>query len=521
MTTSASPLLPRPTDPVRQPIINSPYHPPEYHRDLDYSAKAIDNVLDGRRVSQNIHLVAGSRRTRERILLSGQFGAVWTPLELVNDVREAVNEWQDAGYPHLTQTSRGLINHWTDPEACQPYFAQIDAVLAHIYLHEAAPKALRERIQAINEKYNDGIPRIAHKMATATGNTPVMAMLILWQAANHRNAAPDDHRFVRRFLVITPGLTVKERLQDSLNPNHPDSDWNAFGLVPAGDQWEIALASASVKVIKYHQMQPRDIEPTGTKQQQVTDGGSNPTTATELEARLETPRDVIDRIEDLDQEQPTEGYVGTFERATRGRRCQALLVQRALGTGDQVWPRGATATGVPRARTRKPSSAGCPIPSTPGSTRCARAVDTACSGAGTTTIYPNWSRTHDQGGGTVILIVVREQDRPNFGYVEDRRDVPRGSSSGRSWTPPDGRSIRYRSFEELHWDLGEAMTGSRAGPGRRCTRAGERPASNRSPTWPSSGGRWGPGDGEGPGAGERIRAGLHTSNSRPATFTAR
>ena len=120
MTTSASPLLPRPTDPVKQPIINSPYHPPEYHWDLDYSAKAIDNALDGRRISQNIPPVAGSRRTRGRVLLPGQFGAVWTPLDLVNDVREAVSEWQDAGYPGITQTSRDLVNHWTDPEAASP-----------------------------------------------------------------------------------------------------------------------------------------------------------------------------------------------------------------------------------------------------------------------------------------------------------------------------------------------------------------------------------------------------------------
>ena len=97
-------------------------------------------------------------------------------------------------------------------------------------------------------------------MATATGKTPVMAMLILYHAANHRNAAPDDHWFVRRFLVITPGLTVKERLEDSLDPGHQDNDWTAFSLVPPGDQWEMALASASVKVINYHQMQPEDIE---------------------------------------------------------------------------------------------------------------------------------------------------------------------------------------------------------------------------------------------------------------------
>ena len=94
MTTSAISLPPRPTDPVKQPIINSPCHPPEYHWDLDYSAKAIDNVLGGRRVSQNILPVAGPRKTRGRVILPGQFGAVWTHLNLVNDTREAVTEWQ-------------------------------------------------------------------------------------------------------------------------------------------------------------------------------------------------------------------------------------------------------------------------------------------------------------------------------------------------------------------------------------------------------------------------------------------
>ena len=54
MTIPTTPLLPRPKDPVRQPIINSPYHPPEYHWNLDYSAKAISDVLDGQRVYQNI-----------------------------------------------------------------------------------------------------------------------------------------------------------------------------------------------------------------------------------------------------------------------------------------------------------------------------------------------------------------------------------------------------------------------------------------------------------------------------------
>ena len=297
MTSSTRPLLPRPTDPVSQPIINSPFHPPDYHWDLDTSAKALDHVLDGRRESQNIPPVAGSRRLRGRIGLPGQFGAVWTPLKLVNDIRQAVLEWIEDGYPGVTQTSRGLIDHWTNPEACELYFAQVDAVLTHIYLHEVASGGIAEEIQRINEKYNASIHRVAHKMATATGKTPVMAMLILWHAANHWNAAPEDDRFVRRFLILTPGITVRERLQDSLDPSGVADDWSYFRLVPPGDQWERALTSASVNIVNYHQMEPKQVgDPISNKGQKLIDGGSRQTTQQEIAAKSETSRDVIDRM---------------------------------------------------------------------------------------------------------------------------------------------------------------------------------------------------------------------------------
>ena len=298
MATETRRTLPKPKNPDKEPVINSPYGTPEWRWQLDTSTKAYAPALAGRRESQNIPPVAGSRRLRRNQSLPGEMGARWLPMKLVNDIRAAVLEWREAGHPGITQTSRDLINHWTDEEACQPYFAQLDAILTHIFLQEAAPKELQDRIQDINDRYNEGIRRVAHKMATATGKTPVMAMLILYHAANHRNAPPDDHRFTRRFLVITPGLTVRERLQNSLDPGHDDSDWKAFNLVPPGDQWEQALTSASVNVINYHQMQPKDVEQTSTRQQQLIDGGANPTTSEELEARKETPKDVIDRIAD-------------------------------------------------------------------------------------------------------------------------------------------------------------------------------------------------------------------------------
>ena len=100
----------------------------------------------------------------------------------------------------------------------------------------------------------------------------------------------------------------------------------------------------------------------------------------------------------------------------------------------------------------------------------------------------------------MILIVVREQDRTNFGYAEDRKDVPPGflvwaelDTGNWTLTFPDGRSIQYRSFEELHWDLGEAMAGSKAGPREALHQGGERngvePVTDLAEQWGEMGAR--------------------------------
>jgi len=48
-------------------------------------------------------------------------------------------------------------------------------------------------------------------MATGTGKTVVMAMLIAWHALNEI-ADPKDRRFADTFLVVTPGITIRDRL---------------------------------------------------------------------------------------------------------------------------------------------------------------------------------------------------------------------------------------------------------------------------------------------------------------------
>ena len=291
--------LPKPVSPEEQPIINSPFYLPEYHWPLNSDTKAFAPAACGRRTAQNMPPVAGSRGNRRGTPQPGNIGVNWEELKLVNQVRQGVLAWRQSGYPGTTSTTRELINHWTDRDEFPLYFAQIDAVLTHIYLRETRPTDITKELERINLKYNDGIDRLAHKMATATGKTPVMAMLILWQAANQYASGQENSKFVRRFLLLTPGLTVRERLQDSLDPRNPNNDWKTFNLIPPGDLWEPALASASVKIANYHQLEPRTLglRPSD-KGQLLIDGGSRPTTPEELDSRVETPAEMVERISD-------------------------------------------------------------------------------------------------------------------------------------------------------------------------------------------------------------------------------
>jgi len=70
----------------------------------------------------------------------------------------------------------------------------------------------RTRIDPQNRLHNEGLPRVGLKMATGSGKTVVMAMLIAWQTLNKVHA-PNDARFTKRFLVVSPGITIRDRLR--------------------------------------------------------------------------------------------------------------------------------------------------------------------------------------------------------------------------------------------------------------------------------------------------------------------
>ena len=114
-------------------------------------------------------------------------------------------------------------------------FCQVEAAETAIYLAEAAQKAgdawIRNGLDLQNEEHNARLNRIALKMATGTGKTVVMAMLIAWQTLN-KAASPQDARFAKRFLIVTPGLTIRDRLQ-VLRPEHEENYYKLARPVPA------------------------------------------------------------------------------------------------------------------------------------------------------------------------------------------------------------------------------------------------------------------------------------------------
>lgn len=95
--------------------------------------------------------------------------------------------------------------------------------------------------------------RYACKMATGSGKTVVMALLIAWAFCN-RGRQPGDARYPRRVLVVCPNLTIKERLA-VLRPEDAGNYFDQFDIVPSALRAE--LAKGRVRVTNWHDFNPK------------------------------------------------------------------------------------------------------------------------------------------------------------------------------------------------------------------------------------------------------------------------
>ena len=256
------------------PILNSPYAYPKRHWELDGSGQPTQKILDNRRPADFVTPIPKPRRQRGQgqqgdLSLGNDAGLStenqqYAQAAIIRQVREQVDRWRllpEAQWRVTPETAR-LLRHWRQHHFTnlRPFFCQVEAVETAIWLTEVAPdigkdgKAILDHLANANRDANPELMRLALKLATGAGKTTVMAMLIAWQTVNALRH-PASKRFSRGFLVVTPGITIRDRLR-VLQPNDPDSYYRGRELIPPemlGD-----IEKAKIVITNYHAFMPRE-----------------------------------------------------------------------------------------------------------------------------------------------------------------------------------------------------------------------------------------------------------------------
>ncbi|RIK46787.1 MAG: restriction endonuclease subunit R [Chloroflexi bacterium] len=277
---------------IENPILNSPFTEPRRH--FRFGPDGITNeIVEARRVSSYFVPIPRSKSRNKQQLL---FDTEWTQERVeenlfINEVRGYVSAWRQRGYHGVGGTTRRLLEHWqSDERERRLFFCQVEALETAIYLTEVAPRDrphVGNRLREFNASSNPKLDRIAFKMATGSGKTVVMAMLIAWQALN-KLANSSDGRFSDTFLVVTPGITIRDRLRVLL-PNDPANYYRALDLVPPDLLEE--LHKARILITNFHAFRPREQVSAGKLTKAILAGGSDaPSPFTE------TPDQMVRRV---------------------------------------------------------------------------------------------------------------------------------------------------------------------------------------------------------------------------------
>ncbi len=167
--------------------------------------------------------------------------------------------WRRGGYAGITNTTARLLEHWNDQDRERRlFFCQIEAAETIIYLSEVASKYgdawIQNELKLANDTSNPGLNRIASKLATGAGKTTVMGMIIAWHVLN-KVANSQDARFSDSFLVVAPGITIRDRLRVLL-PSDPSTIYKSLDLVPVDLREE--LNRAKIIISNYHAFKLRE-----------------------------------------------------------------------------------------------------------------------------------------------------------------------------------------------------------------------------------------------------------------------
>jgi len=254
------------------PILNSPYRVPARHWELDEHGQPTGRIAESRRKADFITPIPKAKKQKkgQKELVLDEGKGLSTEAQqytraIINDLRLQVERWRaikDPALWHVTPDTARLLQHWRREvqDGFRPFFCQVEAVETVIWLTEVAPalgkdgKRFQEYLENANREANPELLRLALKLATGAGKTTVMAMLIAWQTINAVRH-PNAKRFTKGFLVVTPGITIKDRLR-VLQPNDPDSYYERGNLIPADLVPE--LKKAKIVITNYHAFKPRN-----------------------------------------------------------------------------------------------------------------------------------------------------------------------------------------------------------------------------------------------------------------------
>lgn len=153
--------------------------------------------------------------------------------DFVNQLREDIRAWREAGYPGTAMVTRRLLEWWFERDEERKavgrrfFFCQQEAVETVIYLYEVLN---RRRMSGTGE-----LLRYALKLATGTGKTVVMSLFVTWATLHKRKVSGSS--LSANFLVLVPNLTVRDRVSgqprgDGLDPAGEHNLYDAFDMVP-------------------------------------------------------------------------------------------------------------------------------------------------------------------------------------------------------------------------------------------------------------------------------------------------
>ena len=259
-----------------KPILNSPYEYPAQYWELDEDGQPTNQIIARRRRAEFITPIPKPKKRRsargiqKELLLYGDDGVStetqqYDPTPIINLIREKVELWRqlpNSSDWRVTPETARLLQHWRSYpfQSIRPFFCQVEAVETAIWLAEVAPqlgkaeRKILDYLDSANGEANPELLRVALKLATGAGKTTVMAMLIAWQTVNAVRH-PQSKKFTRGFLIVTPGITIRDRLR-VLQPNDPESYYVSRELIPTDMVGDIARAK--IVITNYHSFKLRE-----------------------------------------------------------------------------------------------------------------------------------------------------------------------------------------------------------------------------------------------------------------------